>query len=130
MTLPYLTYFILSYLVLSCLIFFTFPLCTYFVHMDIDIEMCPLPLLLFLSISQSPSVCSCLSLTGVIPFAVDFMENEFNSTFGAWPEVHLVISADHQLLLKTEAEAGLGSIAGGTWDTQVAACLTRLGASK
>jgi hypothetical protein len=65
-------------------------------------------------------------LSGEIPLAVDLMDNEFNTVFGAWPEVHLVISAEGTLILKTEGEAGLGSIKGGPWQDQVATCLAHL----
>ena len=48
-----------------------------------------------------------------------FSLQAFNTTFGAWPEVYLVVSASGTLLMRTEEEAGLGSLAGDDWGKQV-----------
>jgi hypothetical protein len=54
-----------------------------------------------------------------IPFALDSMDNLFYSTFGGWPEVHLVIQGNGNLGIRLETELGEGSIKGGTWDQLV-----------
>ena len=50
-----------------------------------------------------------------VPFALDSMNNVFYSTFGGWPEVHLVIQANGTLGMRLETELGAGTIKGGTW---------------
>ena len=47
------------------------------------------------------------------------MDNLFYSTFGGWPEVHLVIQGNGNLGIRLETELGEGSIKGGTWDQLV-----------
>jgi len=63
-----------------------------------------------------------------IPFVLDSMENEFNTAFGAWPEVYLVISPDGVLLCRTEAEDGSGATIGGSWHEVVEAAIKTLSA--
>ncbi len=50
-----------------------------------------------------------------VPFALDSMNNTFYSTFGGWPEVHLVIQANGKLGMRLETELGSGTIEGGPW---------------
>ena len=53
------------------------------------------------------------------PFALDSMDNTFYSSFGGWPECHLVIQADGTLGMRLETELGAGTVKGGTWDELV-----------
>jgi hypothetical protein len=48
-------------------------------------------------------------------FACDSMHNIFYKTFGAWPEGHLVINTDNQLVVSTVAVHGSGEIKDGPW---------------
>jgi hypothetical protein len=59
-----------------------------------------------------------VQLAAQVPFAVDTMDNKVHATFGAWPEVYLVV-ADGKLVKRTEAMDGLGTIQGGPWDVVV-----------
>ena len=49
------------------------------------------------------------------PFACDSMKNIFYKTFGAWPEGHIVMDTNFQLVVSTEAVYGTGEIKGGFW---------------
>ena len=49
------------------------------------------------------------------PFVCDSMQNSFYETFGAWPEGHILINTNHQLVVSTEAMHGSGQIKGGPW---------------
>ena len=61
-----------------------------------------------------------------VHFTVDTMENTFYSSFGAWPETHLVIDGNGRLELRTESELGEGTLRGGEWDDLVEEALEKL----
>ena len=67
-----------------------------------------------------------LALAAQVPFACDTMTNPFNRAFGAWPETYIVVGGDGELVLRTEAEVGSGTLKGGTWDQLVRQTLLRL----